>query len=70
MTLNNAIKNINRLGNAKINDAVRMASLNGAKVLGISRQKGIISVGKDADVVIMDSEFNVVMTLLKGKKII
>lgn len=70
LTLNTAIKNINRLGNAKINDAVRMASLNGAKVLGISRQKGIISVGKDADVVIMDSEFNVVMTLLKGKKII
>ncbi|MHC1737230.1 MAG: N-acetylglucosamine-6-phosphate deacetylase [Ignavibacteriaceae bacterium] len=70
LTLNTAIKNINQLGNAKINDAVRMASLNGAKVLGISRQKGIIAVGKDADIVIMDPDFNVVMTLLKGKKVI
>jgi N-acetylglucosamine-6-phosphate deacetylase len=42
LTLNTAIRNITRLGNAKINDAVRMASLNGAKVLGISRQKGVM----------------------------
>lgn len=69
LTLNTAIRNITRLGNAKINDAVRMASLNGAKVLGISRQKGVIAVGKDADIVVMDSEFNVVMTLLKGNKV-
>ncbi|HPI37338.1 MAG TPA: N-acetylglucosamine-6-phosphate deacetylase [Ignavibacteriaceae bacterium] len=67
LTLNMAIKNITNLANAKITDAVRMASLNGAKVLGISRHKGVLAVGKDADLVIMNDQFEVINTVLNGK---
>ena len=32
-------------------DAVRMATLNPARVIGIDKQKGSIEIGKDADLV-------------------
>jgi N-acetylglucosamine-6-phosphate deacetylase len=44
-----------------------MASLNGAKVLGVEQRKGILAVGKDADLVIMDDDFNVHATIYEGK---
>jgi N-acetylglucosamine-6-phosphate deacetylase len=47
--------------------AIRMASLNPSRVLGTEHYKGILAVGKDADLVIMDPDLNVVMTLLSGE---
>ncbi|GAB6282011.1 MAG: N-acetylglucosamine-6-phosphate deacetylase [Ignavibacterium sp.] len=67
LTLNLAIKNIYETTNAKITDAVRMASLNAAKVLNIEHKKGILAVGKDADVVVLDKNFQVQMTIKNGK---
>ncbi len=65
LTLNSAIRNIVTTAGAKITDAVRMASLNGAKVIG--NGKGILAVGKIADIAVMDSDFNVDMTIKSGK---
>jgi len=65
LTLNMAIKNIVSMTDAKLTDAVRMASLNGAKVVGAKR--GIIQSGKIADLVVMDKDFNVDMTIMNGK---
>lgn len=67
LTLNQAIKNIVTKASAKITDAVRMASLNGARVIRLSGQKGILAVGKDADIVVMNDDFEVEMTILKGQ---
>lgn len=67
LTLNVAIKNIVETVGAKLTDAVRMASLNGAKVLSLAKRKGILAVGKDADIVIMNSTYDVEMTILKGE---
>lgn len=67
LTLNKAIKNMIEFANAKITESVRMASLNGAKVLNIENRKGILAAGKDADLVVMDSDFNVEMTIMRGK---
>jgi len=67
LTLNKAIKNLVETANAKLTDAVRMASVNGAKVLNIENRIGILAVGKDADMVIMNDAYEVVMTILKGK---
>lgn len=48
-------------------DAIRMASENPAKVLGIFEKKGSIAVGKDADLVVLDEDFCVVMTMVGGR---
>ncbi|MBN1300289.1 MAG: N-acetylglucosamine-6-phosphate deacetylase [Melioribacteraceae bacterium] len=65
LTLNLAIKNIVETTDTRLTDAVRMASLNGAKV--INAGAGIIAAGKTADMVVMDKNYNVEMTILNGK---
>jgi N-acetylglucosamine-6-phosphate deacetylase len=67
LTLNMAVKNMVETAGAKITDAVRMASLNGVKVLNLDHKKGILAVGKDADIVVMNDKFEVQMTFLEGK---
>ncbi len=44
-----------------------MASLNGAKVLNLDHNIGIISTGKDAYIVILDEDFSVYMTISRGR---
>lgn len=66
LTLDQAVKNMVELVGVPLTDAVRMASLNGAKVLACENRKGIIAVGKDADLVVMDSKFDVHMTIYQG----
>ena len=67
LTLNAAVKNIIETANAKITEAIRMASLNGAKVLNIENSTGILAVGKNADVIVLDNEYEVEMTIINGK---
>jgi N-acetylglucosamine-6-phosphate deacetylase len=67
LTLNMAIKNMVETANAKLTEAVRMASLNGMKVINLDHKKGILAVGKDADVVVLNDAYEVEMTILNGK---
>ncbi len=67
LTMNRAVKTMVEKVDVPLTEAVRMASLNGAKVLGVEHQKGIIAVGKDADLVVMDREFEVHMTICEGE---
>ncbi len=67
LTLNMAIRNMVETANAKITEAIRMASLNGAKVINLDHRKGILAVGKDADIVVMDDDYSVDMTIINGK---
>jgi N-acetylglucosamine-6-phosphate deacetylase len=67
LTLNMAVKNMVETANARITDAVRMASVNGAKVINLESKKGILAAGKDADITILDKNFQVEMTIVNGK---
>jgi len=67
LTLNIAVKNMIETANAKITEAVRMASLNGAKVINLNHKKGILAVGNDADIVVLNERFEVETTILGGK---
>ncbi len=67
LTMEDAIRNMVQLVGVPLTDAVRMASLNGAKVLGLEHQKGILAVGKDADLVVMDDQFTVHATIYEGQ---
>ena len=50
-----------------IADVVKMSSATNAKLLNIYDSKGSINSGKDADINIVDKNFNIVMTFFKGK---
>jgi N-acetylglucosamine-6-phosphate deacetylase len=67
LTLNRAVKNIIDWTGVSVDQAVRMASLNPARVLGISEQVGSIEKGKLANLAVFDSEFNVIDTIIRGR---
>ena len=50
-------------------DAVQMASLNPAMLLGVNDRKGSIAAGKDADLAVMDEDLEVTM-LIQGGEIV
>lgn len=65
--LDEAVRNIMRFARLNLPEAVRMASLNPARVLNIDGKKGSLEAGKDADIVILDKELKVRHTIIKGK---
>lgn len=66
LTMDLAVTNaINMLG-INLCQAVRMASANPAKVLGLENSKGQIKEGFDADIVLLDNNLQVVTTWNKG----
>lgn len=66
LTMEQAVKTMVEMVDVPLTNAVRMASLNGARVLGLSHRKGILAVGKDADLVVMDKNFEVKLTVFEG----
>ncbi|MBU8880360.1 N-acetylglucosamine-6-phosphate deacetylase [Bacillus sp. FJAT-29790] len=62
-----AVKNILTFTGCSLEDAIEMASVNPAKQLNIIDRKGSIAVGKDADIVILDENLDVLMTFCRGK---
>lgn len=69
LRLNAALKNIRDISHLPLTDVVDMASINPARNLGIQDRKGSISLGKDADFVIIDEDFDVYATYIAGKEV-
>jgi N-acetylglucosamine-6-phosphate deacetylase len=67
LTLNIALKNAVRFLGLSLPEALRLVTLNPARVLQVDRAKGTLAVGKDADLVIFDKDFKVKMTMVEGK---
>jgi N-acetylglucosamine-6-phosphate deacetylase len=67
LKLGDAIKNFITYTDCSLEDIIKMASVNPAKQLNIFDRKGSISVGKDADIVILDDKMEVFMTFCRGK---
>jgi N-acetylglucosamine-6-phosphate deacetylase len=61
------VSNMVALSGVALVDAVRMASLNPARALGISGHKGSLEAGKNADLVIFSAAFATRMTLVGGR---
>jgi N-acetylglucosamine-6-phosphate deacetylase len=66
LTLNRAVYNMVHLYGVPLKDAVRMASLNPAKNIGIDDQKGSIEIGKDADLILFDEDIQVSCAIVNG----
>ncbi|WP_261301394.1 N-acetylglucosamine-6-phosphate deacetylase [Paenibacillus andongensis] len=65
VTMNEALRNTVELG-ISLEDAVTMASRTPADLLGLP-QKGRIAIGADADMVLMDDQFQVIWTMIGGR---
>lgn len=68
-TMERLVQNMHRLAGAPVWDAVRMASLTPASVIGMDGQKGSIEEGKDADLLLLDDQLNVRMVMVGGRVI-
>lgn len=62
----NGIRNLVDWG-VPIHDAIRMASTNPARLIDQHKHKGSLLPGFDADIVVFDDDFNVKMTMIRGK---
>ena len=61
------LRNIQAWLNLPVPEAVRMATYNPARVLGIQQRKGSLEVGKEADILICDQRYTPWMTIVEGK---
>ena len=66
LTMIGAVRNAVRCG-LSIPDAIRLATVNPARLFGVGRRRGAIAAGKDADLVIFDKNFDVNMTIMRGR---
>lgn len=69
LTLNTALKNIIENTGLPLTKAIKMITINPARVLGISSSKGTIEASKDADFVIFDEKYNIHYTISNGKTV-
>jgi len=66
-SMNFDVGNIVRSAGCPLAQAVKMASLNPAVLIGVADRKGSLEPGKDADLVIIDEDVNVYLTMVKGR---
>jgi N-acetylglucosamine-6-phosphate deacetylase len=65
--INHGVHNLVKLVGVSLPDAIKMASLNPARVIGVDKTKGSLEPGKDADIIVIDDDLNVHLTLVKGR---
>lgn len=68
-TTERLVKTMHFIGGAPLEDAVRMLTVNPARLMGYAASKGRIQAGYDADIVICDKSINVNMTFVQGRKV-
>ncbi len=67
LTMEVALRNIQAATGRSLAELWPLASLNAARQIGISSSKGSLEVGKDADLVLLDEDFNVHLTVAEGE---
>ena len=65
LTMDAALKNVHSCTHCTISELVAMTSANAAKELGLAN-KGRIEAGKDADLVVLDENLDVQLTICRG----
>ena len=66
-TADRLVRTMVQVAGCSIADAVRMITENPARVMGISKHKGALKAGMDADVVIFDEDIIIKNTIINGK---
>ncbi|MEA3208999.1 MAG: N-acetylglucosamine-6-phosphate deacetylase [Chthoniobacter sp.] len=64
------VRGMVELAGVPLVEAVRMATVNPARALGLERSKGTLAVGADADLVVFDDDFQVTQTVIGGRAVL
>jgi N-acetylglucosamine-6-phosphate deacetylase len=65
-TADRLVRNMHRLADVPMHEAVYMASTTPARIMGVAHYTGSLEEGKDADIVIFDNDVHVSHTIVKG----
>ncbi len=66
-TFDRLVRNMLNLAKLPLLDVIQMASLTPARIMKMDQSKGSIEIGKDADIVIFDSDIKVQLTMVEGR---
>lgn len=67
LTMDHALRNALKMLDIELPQAIQMVSANPAKVLGLENRKGKIAEGYDADIVLLNENFEVEKTFVAGE---
>ena len=67
LTMDKAVKNLVTKVGIPLTKAIKMASFNPAKCIGIDDRKGSLAVNKDADIVILNKNLETELTMVAGR---
>jgi len=67
LTMERALKNCQNAAGKPLVELWPLTSLNAARQIGMSASKGSLEEGKDADLVLLDSDYNVHLTVVEGE---
>ena len=70
LTLDRAVRNVMDFAGWKLQQAIRLASLNPATLLGSSCSVGVLAAGRPADLIALTSEGRIVQTFIAGKPVL
>ncbi len=67
LTMNRAVQNFMAFTGCSLPEALRPATLNPARVLGLAHRKGSLTQGKDADLILFDEDWKIHGTIVGGE---
>jgi len=66
LTMERALQNTLQASGRSLREVWPTTSLNAARAIGLSASKGSLEIGKDADLVLLDTDVNVCLTVAHG----
>ena len=66
LTMDRAVRNVTKFSNWSLRDAVRAATLNPARAVGMAKHHGVLAPGADADFMVLSSAGEVMKTSSAG----
>jgi N-acetylglucosamine-6-phosphate deacetylase len=67
--MNQLVRNMVEQVDVPLFEAVRMATLNPARALGLEDELGVLAAGARADLVVLDDALEVAMTFVDGQRV-
>lgn len=68
-TADRLVRTMVKTAGVSVTDAVKMMTSTPARIIGVSRDRGSLTQGKRADIVIFDDEIRIKMTMVRGRVI-